>query len=249
MSDLAWIVASGLAMAVLSLVGAITLALSEDALKMLLLPLVALSAGALLGGALFHMLPAAVEAKGGTPATFAWAAAGFSVFFVMEQFLHWHHCHRSTSEHTHPLTHLLLLAGGVHKLLGGLAVGAAFLVRTELGISAWLAAAAHEVPQYLGDFGVLLHGGWTPRRALGWLFGTSLPFLVGGLAAYATARQLDVAALVPFAAGNFIYIAASDLIPEIKHHERLARTLFHFLCFVIGLAILYGLALGLHHGH
>jgi zinc and cadmium transporter len=214
MSTLGWIVVFGLAMSALALVGGFTTVLSERALARLLMPLVALAAGALLGGAFFHMLPEAIAEGGNELSVYVWLVAGFVVFFLLEQYLHWHHCHLPVSEHA-PLGYLILLADGLHNLLGGLAVGAAFVVDLRVGIVTWLVAAAHEVPQELGDFGILVHSGWKTRSALAYNIASALTFLVGGLVAYALSDSVDVAFLLPFAAGNFIYIAAADLVPQI----------------------------------
>jgi zinc and cadmium transporter len=239
MSALLWILAGGVVMSAIALVGSVTLVLSEATLKKLILPLVALAAGTLLGGALFHMIPAAVDALGNRLSIYVWVFLGFAVFFALEQFLHWHHCHRVPCEHQlRPLTYLILIADGLHNFIGGLAVAGAFIIDVRVGISAWIAAAAHEVPQELGDFGILVHGGWSKRRALFYNFLSALTFLVGGLVAYAVSLTADVSFLLPFAAGNFIYIAAADLIPEVKHEESLARAGLHFVCFLIGLLLL-----------
>jgi zinc and cadmium transporter len=213
-STLAWIVVFGLGMSALALVGGITTLMSERTLARLLMPLVALAAGSLLGGAFFHMLPGAIDETGNQLSIYVWLVAGFAAFFVLEQYLHWHHCHRPVSEHA-PLGYLILLADGLHNFLGGLAVGAAFTVDLRVGIVTWVAAAAHEVPQELGDFGILVHSGWKPRSALAYNVASALTFLVGGLVAYAVSGALDVAFLLPFAAGNFVYIAAADLVPQI----------------------------------
>lgn len=239
MSVLAWIVLSGLLMSAIALVGGLTLLMSEQALQRLLQPLVALAAGSLLGGAFFHMLPASVAKLGNTTAVYGWLLIGFTGFLALEQFLHWHHCHKTTSEHKQPLTYLLLIADGVHNFIGGMAVAGAFLADVRLGILTWAAAAAHEIPQELGDFGVLIQGGWSKRRALGFNLLSALTFPLGGLITYAAAQSLDVTILIPFAAGNFIYIAAADLIPEIKSHTSLKQNAIHFACFSLGLLLLY----------
>jgi zinc and cadmium transporter len=112
------------------------------------------------------MLPSAAESLGSPLAVYLWFIRGFVTFYVLEQYLHWHHCHRGAECERQPLGTLILVADGLHNLIGGLAVGASFLLATPVGMSAWVAAAAHEVPQELGAFGVLVHSGWGPRRAL-----------------------------------------------------------------------------------
>jgi zinc and cadmium transporter len=251
MTELAWIVVFGLAMSALALVGGVTTLMPERALARLLLPLVSLAAGSLLGGALFHMLPQTVSELGNTLSVYVWLVGGFVAFFVLEQYLHWHHCHLPTSEHA-PLGYLILVADGLHNFLGGLAVGAAFMIDLELGIVTWLVAAAHEVPQELGDFGILIRSGWKTTSALSYNVASALTFLLGGIVAWAASDVLNVAFLVPFAAGNFLYIAAADLVPqitagaacatappELQLRERLELS----LAFLTGLAVLLATAL------
>jgi zinc and cadmium transporter len=218
-STLSWIVVGGVAMSALALVGSVTLVLPEATLKRLVGPLVSLAAGTLLGGAFFHMLPESVDVIGNRLTLYVVLVAGFATFFILEQWLEWHHCHRVASPHA-PLGYLILLADGTHNLIGGLAVGGAFVVDVRLGIVTWLVAAAHEVPQELGDFGILVYSGWEPRKALVYNALSALTFLVGGVLAYGLRDTLDVAFLVPFAAGNFLYIAAADLIPQLTTTER-----------------------------
>lgn len=235
---LVWIIGSGLLMSAIALVGSITLVLSQQTLQRILLPLVAFAAGSLLGGAFFHMIPAALAAGMTDMVVYSLLLAGFAVFLGLEQFLHWHHCHRAETECKKPLTYLILIGDALHNFLGGLAVAGTFLIDIRLGIITWLAAAAHEVPQELGDFGVLVHGGWERGQALFYNLLSALTFLVGGLIAYAVSFRLDVSFLVPFAAGNFIYIGAADLIPEVKEHAELKINAIHFLAFAAGAALM-----------
>ena len=246
MTTLLWIVAAGVAMSAIALVGSIALLLPTGVLERILRPMVAFAAGTLLGGSLLHMLPGAIEVGGADPAVFVWMLAGFAAFFALEQFLHWRHCHHEFPDRARqPLTYLVLVGDGLHNLLGGLAVGGAFIADIRLGIGAWLAAAAHEVPQELGDFGVLVHGGWEKRRALLFNALSALTFLIGGLLAYGASLAADVSFLLPFAAGNFLYIAASDLVPEVKRDRDLRMNLLHFACLVAGMALLYLLRVAL----
>lgn len=240
MSTLAWIVLGGVTMSAIALVGSVTLLLRESTLRAILLPLVAFAAGSLLGGALFHMLPAALAVMPSIDAML-WVAAGFTLFFMLEQFLHWHHCHRADAQCKKPLTFLILLGDALHNLLGGLSIAGVFLIDPRLGIAAWIAAAAHEVPQELGDFAVLIHGGWSKRGALLFNLLSGLTFLLGALLAYGLSRHVDVSWLVPLAAGNFLYIGASDLVPEVNKTHSFASGVVHFVAFALGIGLLFAL--------
>jgi zinc and cadmium transporter len=238
MGALGWIITTGLAMSAIALVGSVTLLLRKTTLEALTLPLVAFAAGSLLGGAFFYMIPAGLEEMGSPFETFAWVIAGFTTFFALEQLLHWHHCHRAEADCKKPLTYLILIGDGLHNFIGGLAIAGTFLVDVRLGIMAWLAAVAHEVPQELGDFGVLIHGGWSKAKALLFNVLSALTFLAGGLIAYTLSFSLDVVFLVPFAAGNFIYIGATDLVPEVNKHDDLGRNALHFFAFSCGILVI-----------
>ncbi len=243
MSILLWIILASLLMSLLSLIGLLTLFLSEKHLQKIILPLVALSSGALLGGGFLHMIPEAIDEGGNNLLIFLFVLAGFSLFFMLEQFISWHHCHLAPSRHTKPVTYLILIADGVHNFIGGIAIAGAFLVDIRLGVVTWIIAAAHEIPQELGDFGILIHGGWSKSRALFFNFLSSLTMLIGAILTYFLSDFINVVYLLPFAAGNFIYIAASDLIPEIKHNQDMKQNLLHFIFFLLGIGLLLGIKL------
>ncbi|MCG3206346.1 MAG: Zinc transporter ZupT [Elusimicrobia bacterium] len=239
MNTFFWILASGLLMSAIALVGSATLLLKKNVFERFILPLVALAAGSLIGGALFHMIPASLEANSMTTfQVFGWVAGGFLVFLAMEQFIHHHHCHRPVAPAHMPLTYLILIGDGVHNFLGGLAVGGTFLLDIRLGVTTWLAAAAHEVPQELGDFGALVHGGWTKRRALMANLISALMFPLGGVLTYAVSFHVNTDFLIAFAAGNFLYIGASDLVPEVNKARSAMENVRHFLAFALGLGFL-----------
>ncbi len=246
MGDLVWIVTGGVLMTAIALVGSITTVLQPAALERLLLPMVSLAAGTLLGGAFLHMLPAGFDALGPL-AGGVWLLGGFTAFLALEQFLHWHHCHRASAACRSPMTYLILLGDALHNFLGGLSIASTFLVDHKVGITAWLAAAAHEIPQELGDFGALVHGGWDRRRALIWNFLSGLTFLLGALIAYGVSFHHEVSGLILFGAGNFIYIGASDLVPEIKANPSVRKALVNFGCFVVGVLLMTYLAHTFHH--
>ncbi|MEB3327799.1 MAG: ZIP family metal transporter [Candidatus Sericytochromatia bacterium] len=240
MTTLAWIVAGGLAMTAIAGIGAFTLLLPPGWLERLLLPLVAFAAGALIGGALFHMIPAALTVGLSAFAAMGWVAVGFLAFLVLEQWLH--HRHRHQTRARRPLTWLILVGDGLHNFLGGLAVAGVFLVDARLGLAAWLAAAAHEVPQELGDFAVLVHGGWRPWAALGVNLLSGLTFLAGGLLAWVGAPHWDLRWLLPLAAGNFLYLGAADLVPEVREAPSPGARALHLGAFGAGLGLLWALA-------
>ena len=243
MGPLESIVAATVAVSLIAWVGVLTLFVREESVDTLLLGLVALAAGSLIGGAFFHLLPRAIAETGTTDTLplFLALVAGFCLFYVLEQFLHWHHHHAATHEHE-PVSYLVLISDGVHNFIDGLVIAAAFLAGESLGVVTTLAIALHEVPQEIGDYGVLLYGGFDRRRALVWNYLTQATVIVGGVAGYFLNDVIGgvPTALLPFAAGNFIYIAASDLIPEIKTETHPRRSALYFLVFLAGLTLMLG---------
>ncbi|HNU73477.1 MAG: zinc transporter ZupT [Deltaproteobacteria bacterium ADurb.BinA179] len=247
MSPLAAIMVFGALMSVIALVGSMTLVLKEMTLRRILPLLVAFASGSLIGGAFFLMIPAAIENIGNTMEVFLWIAGGFFVFLALEQLLQWHHCHRSPAVHTRPVSTMLLIADGLHNLIGGLSIGALFISDFRLGLVAWYAAVAHEIPQELGDFGVLVHGGWGKGKALLYNFLSALTFPAGGLIAYALSSAVSVEFLVPFAAGNFLYIGAVDLVPEFRESPECGPNIPGTFAWVLGMAILYATSFFHYH--
>jgi zinc and cadmium transporter len=241
MNELLWILGSGLLMSAIALVGGVALLIPDRTLRVLIPPTVAFAAGTLLGGGLFHLLPSGLARMGDAHAVFVWCAVGFVGFLFLEQLLHWHHCHRPPSEHRRPLTWLILVADAFHNFIGGMAVGGAFLADIRLGVTCWIAAAAHEVPQELGDFGVLVHGGWRKGQALLFNFASALTFLLGGLLVWGARFEIDTSFLLPFAAGNFLYVGAVDLVPEVGRTENFRRNISHAGFFVLGMGLLWAL--------
>jgi zinc and cadmium transporter len=223
----------------ISLVGILTLFLKKDFLNKALLVLVALSAGGLLGGAFLHLLPEAVEEAGDTLNVFLYLLLGFCLFFVLEQFLRWRHEH-GTVHQVQPFSYLILISDSVHNFVDGLIIAASFIASFQIGIVTTLAVALHEIPQELGDFGVLIYGGFSRARALTFNYISAVTAIVGGVIGYYLSSLMQGSAiyLLSFAAGNFIYIAAADLIPEIKHTTNLKRSALHFGTFLVGLALM-----------
>ncbi len=220
MNELVYIVVFGLAMCAIALLGGLVLVLSEERVRRLVLPMVALASGTLIGSAFFHLIPEGIDRMGNAPPAYLWVASGFLVFLILEQLLYWHHCHRPAADHRRPMGTLLLIGDAVHNLLGGMAIGAVFLADVRLGMLAWVAAALHEIPQEIGDFGVLIHSGWSRSAALAANFVSALTFPLGGLAVWFLSSDLSLDFLVLFAAGNFLYIGAVDLIPQFTGGNR-----------------------------
>jgi zinc and cadmium transporter len=239
MEALGWIIVTGVLMSAIAMVGSVTLLLKESTLQKIQTPLVAFAAGSLIGGAFIHMIPAGLAEYADSDIFFLWILIGFSLFFILEQFLHWRHCQLQIEESKKPLTYLILLGDGLHNFIGGIAIGGIFLIDIRLGLMAWLAAAAHEIPQELGDFAVLIHGGWKKSKALLFNVLSGLTFLIGGIVAYVLSKQVHVDFLIPLAAGNFLYIGASDLVPEVNKNEKLTANIIHFCSFCLGILLMW----------
>jgi len=239
MGILAYIlIASGL-ISLGALVGIFTLAIQEEKLSKILLFLVSLSAGALIGGAFIHLLPEALEQLG-NGSIFTMVLLSFVFFFLVEKFFHWRHCHQGKCA-IHTFGYMNLFGDAVHNFIDGLVIASAFMVSIKLGVVTAFAMALHEIPQEIGDFGVLLYAGFKKKKALIANFLVALTTVVGGLVGYLIACRLEkfIPYLLPFAAGGFIYIAASDLMPEIRKEERLKQSLFSFVVFLGGILLMF----------
>jgi zinc and cadmium transporter len=227
----------------ISLVGAASLVVREKLLRNILIVLVAFAAGALLGDAFLHLLPETVEVKGefGVSTSFA-VLAGVSSFFVLEKGLHWHHSHIGHDETVHPVAVTNLMGDGLHNFLDGAIIASSFAASPELGIATAIAVALHEIPQELGDFGILVHSGLKPRKALALNFATGLAAVAGAVAtlAFAPVEAIEQA-MVPFTAGAFIYIASTDLMPEIHKEPEPLKSVIQLLAFGCGVGIMAGL--------
>ena len=223
----------------LGLVGIFSLFMRERLLRKLLLVLVAFSAGALLSGAFFHLLAESL-AKVNAQTAFIFLLIGFVLFFLVERFLHWHHCHDGKCD-VHPFSYLILFGDGVHNFIDGIVIAASFLVNIPFGIVTTLLIIAHELPQELGNFGVLVYGGFSRKKAIIYSFIAQLTCMLGGLVGYFLASTVEgvLPFILPFAAGGFVYIAASDLIPELHKEPKLKRSMLSFGFFVLGIIFVF----------
>lgn len=235
-----YIIAASIVNGLVGLIGAVTLWLKEKSLNRILIILVAFSAGALMGGGFFHMLAESLEMM--EPVTaFSYFMIGFVVFFLIERFLHWHHCHERKECKVHPFSQLILIGDGIHNFIDGLVIAASFMVNPAFGALTTLMIILHEIPQELGDFGVLVYGGYGRTKALVYNFMVQLTCIAGGIMGFFLLYTPEsIGFVLPFAAGGFIYIAASDLIPELHKEENLSKSMLSFTFFVIGILFLLG---------
>jgi zinc and cadmium transporter len=225
-----------------SFLGAFALVLRRGT-RVNLHPLLALSSGAMFGGALLHLMPEAHEQLGYK--AFPMTAAGLLLFFAVEKVLQWHHCHEGECDR-HVVGPMNLIGDGVHNVIDGMVVAAAFLTSPELGLATTLAVLLHEIPQEIGDFGVLLYSGYTPKKALLLNFLSALGAMVGALIVIATAGSGGqfVQYLLPLAAGGFLYIAGTDLLPELHKERNPGRSAMQLAILAGGIAVMALLRLG-----
>jgi len=244
MSTFVWIIIATFSISLIAFVGALTLFLKEELLNKILFLLVAFSAGALIGGAFLHLIPEAIEkieAKGGSVLEiFLYLILGFCLFFVLEQFIGWHHHHTTRHPEIMPFSYLILISDGIHNFIDGLVVAGSFIAGLPLGLVTALAIALHEIPQEIGDYGILVYGGFKKIKALFLNFLSASTIILGGIVGFFLSEKIgeQILFLLPFAAGTFIYVAASDLIPRIRPEKDLRKSTIYFLVFLTGIAIM-----------
>jgi zinc and cadmium transporter len=243
---------SVLVVSLISLVGVLTLSLSDRALKASVFALVSLAVGALLGDAFLHLIPEAFESELGDMVPFA-IIGGILIFFILEKVLHWHH-HQGMEdmEVVHPVGKMILLSDGLHNFIDGLIIGASYFVSVEIGIATTVAVILHEIPQEIGDFGILIHAGYSKTRALWLNFASAVFAVLGAGTAFLLGASSEVFSLwlLPIAAGGFIYIAMADLIPELHKSKAVSHSLVQFSAIVLGIASMAALlVIEPAHGH
>jgi len=225
----------------ISLVGLFALSFKRDFLNKILLFMVAFSAGALLGDAFFHMLPEAVSERGFDFFVSFSILLGIISFFVLEKFLRWRHCHElNCHEHPRHLGMLNMIGDAFHNFIDGLLIGASFLVSFPLGIATTVAVVLHEIPSEFGDFSVMLHSGYEVKKAIFYNFLSALTAVLGVIIALVIGERASTFPefIIPFAAGNFIYIALSDLIPELHKELGWKKSLGQLIFFIFGIGLM-----------
>ena len=210
---------SVLVVSAISLIGIFFLTFDRDRLRKLLFYLISFAVGGLFGDAFIHLIPEAYRELGINPKTSLLIVFGILLFFILEKFIRWRHCHIPVSStHLHPVVMMNLVGDGVHNLIDGVLIGASYMVDPTIGITTTIAVVLHEIPQEIGDFGVLLYGGLSVKKAVIYnLLSASCAFLGAIIALSVGVFSLDYLYYVlPVTAGGFIYIAGSDLIPELN---------------------------------
>ena len=254
-SALLYSVLSTALVSLVALVGLITISLKRNWLDKVLFILISLSAGALLGDVFFHLLPEMVKERGELTVTISsLVLLGIVGFFILEKFVIWHHHHSIETPdehahqrhgHDHSLGTMNLIGDGLHNLLDGMIIGASFLISPVVGVGTTIAVILHEIPQEIGDFGVLIHGGFSRTKALLLNFLSALTAIAGAVIALLLGSVMQNATLfiAPFAAGVFIYIAGSDLIPELHKEDDALKSFIELIAFLIGILVMLALLL------
>ncbi len=242
---LSYILISVIIVSCISLLGILTLTLKQKILQKLILYLVSFAAGALLGDAFLHLLPETLK-QGPALNIAIYALLGIVVFFAIEKFIQWRHTHhahvREIKEHKHKtFVYMNLIGDATHNFMDGLIITGSYLVSIPLGISTTLAVMLHEIPQEIGDFAVLIHGGLKIPKALWYNFLSAITAILGALTAWVLQNYIDNIAfnISAFAIGAFIYIANSDLIPELhKERQSLKKATKQLIALVLGMLVM-----------
>jgi zinc and cadmium transporter len=229
----------------MSMIGAISLLFNWEKVEKSLIYLVSLSAGTLLGDAFIHLIPNAFkDLPENSFKVSLFLILGILIFFILEKFIHWRHCHEIASEkHPHPFSYVILLGDGLHNLIDGAVIAGSFLISFPVGVATTLAIVFHEIPQEIGDFGSLIYGGFSKKKALLFnFFAALISFLGAGIVLLLNSSLPHINQfLIPFAAGGFIYIASADLIPELHKQTDVKKSFGQFVAILIGIGLMAGL--------
>lgn len=233
------IVLSALIVSLIAFVGIFSFSLNGDLLKKTVFYFVALSIGGLMGDAFIHLLPEAIEGFNNGNA-FLFALIGFFLFLVIEKIIHWRHCHESDCP-VHTFAYMNLIGDAIHNFIDGIIIAVSFATNIGVGVASTIAIILHEIPQEFGDFGVLIHGGFSRKRALFYNFLTAIAAIFGGIFGFYLLFLIEPLSkyLLAFAAGGFLYIAATDLIPEIQKEQNIKKSLLNYGVIFLGVLSMY----------
>lgn len=229
---------SVLVVSVVSLVGIVALGINQNFLKQILHYLVGFSAGALLGDVFIHVIPEMSEVGFGSRMGI-YFLIGIVVFFLLEKYILWHHSHDEHEESVHSIVYTSMAGDTLHNFIDGMVIAASFVVSVPLGIAATIAVVLHEIPQEIGQFAILVHGGWSRAKALAYNFISALTSVAGALIVLLFARNMETPQiLLAFAGASFIYVAMSDIIPELHKERSPVKSFWQIFSFVLGVAIM-----------
>ena len=234
---------SVLLVSLVSLVGVFTISLGGKKLKNAIFIMVSFAAGTMLGGAFFDLLPEAASIPGiQISSIFLYILTGIITFFLLESFIHLYHCHILGECDTKPVTYLSLAGDALHNFLDGIAIAISFLAGTGVGIAVTLAVIFHEIPQEISDFSILIYGGFSKLKALGFNFLSALTAFAGALIAYYFSASIGAslnAFLLAFSGGGFLYMAAANLIPEMHKEENIGKATLQLVALLCGVGIIF----------
>lgn len=228
-----------LIVSLISLIGIFTLGIKTEKLKKIIIYFVSFSAGALLGDAFIHLLPETIK-TGFTLTVSLSLLSGILIFFILEKIIHWQHCHIPISkEHIHTFAYMNIVGDALHNFLDGIIIAISYLISIPAGIATTTAVIFHEIPQEIGEFGLLIYGGFSKKNALLVNFLSSLTAFFGAiLTLWLSSLSNLKSVLVPVAIGGFIYIAGSDLIPEMHKETKISKSIIQILAFLLGITIM-----------
>lgn len=228
----------------ISFIGVFTLSLNQEKFNKLTSLLVALSIGTLLGDAFLHLLPEIMKENDGSMLVWLWIIGGIMSFFILEKVVCWHHCHiPSSDEHHHPMGTMNLVGDGLHNFIDGVIIAGSFLVSVPLGLATVVAIVAHEIPQEISRFGILIYSGFSRKKALLYNFLSATTAILGTILTLFIGSHINnlVTYITAFTAGGFIYIASADLIPELHKETAPIKSLKQILIILIGVAIMWAM--------
>jgi zinc and cadmium transporter len=224
----------------LSLLAIIVLWLKPETLKKVLLPLISLAVGGLLGDAFLHLIPESFEKSKNSTSVSLLVLAGLFLFLILEKSMHYYHHQEHETEEVHPYGYLSLIASGLHNFIDGLLIGASYLAGFSVGLATTLAVVLHEIPHELGDFSILVNAGFKPVKALFYNFLSALLAIAGAVFALTVSSdpQAVTQLVLPITAGGFVYIAGSDLIPELDKESNRPAILIQLLAMALGISLM-----------
>jgi len=249
-----WIgaVGSTLLVSLLSFTGILLLAMRANRLKQMVFILVSFAVGALFGNTFFILIPESFHQISDSQMIGMLVISGLIVMFILEKFIHWHHCHNVSHDHdAAPLGYISLITDSLHNFTDGVLIAAAWMASPEVGVATTLAVVVHEIPQEISDFGVLLHAGFSKRKAIFLNFVAACAAILGAVVTVMLGSVTEklIVYILPFAAGGFIYLAGSDLIPELHRESSARKSMIQLAAILSGIVLMFFISLNHSHQH